>query len=430
MKVMIVDVIIIGAGLAGLSCAATLKKESPLLRILIVEARSRIGGRVYSSTLLTPHQSVDLGAEFIQGEHSLVQQLGIQTDPLHLRNHNSFSLRTISGKGGYYYLGYEAKLLPSTSNDQDIIHLHDTIRNIKSESIPHTKVLDYLLKHGVSNRVIGLVHDSSTTTLCNEVQKDFDPQIYRVSSYISLLAKLRTGIEIWTEWPVKEIEWKTNCVRLISEKNEIMVARTIVFTPSVSVVKSGIITFSPPLPYRKSKSYKLTRMEPCIKIALVFHTRFVPDDFQGIICANCPVPEFWDSSSSTNEFVLMAYATSSSAVLLSRLSMLELQHTILRQLDRMFRKDCFDTPATNSYCNMMVQDWTKDKYIGGCYSSPVFSLGEKERNDMALPMNHTIYFAGEATSATRYMTVQGAMESGSRAAYEIIRDHTRNKSKL
>lgn len=432
------DVIIIGAGLAGLSCAATLKKESPSLRILIVEARPRIGGRVYPSHLLTNH-SVELGAEYIQGEHAILEQFGIPTVPLTECNSDTFSLRTTSGKGGYYYLGHEARLISTTTcDDPDIVHLHEVIHTMKSNSLPTSTVLDYVVKQGVKSRVLGLVQTGSATRLQFLPQQKMkinkqESTIHNVLSFCSVIAHLRKGVEIWTEWAVKEIEWQTNIVRLISEKNEIIVAKHIVVTPSVAVLKSGLMTFSPPLPWRRMQLYQSIQMEPCIKIAFVFHTRFVPDDFQGILCADCPVPEFWDSSSSlssSSEFVLMAFATASSAFLLSRLSMLELQQTVLKQLDRMFRTDCMDKPATNAYCNMMVQDWTKDKYIGGGYSLPSFYIEETDRHDMASSINRTIYFAGEATSATRYMTVQGAMESGSRAAQEIIREHTRKNSKL
>lgn len=57
-----VDVIIIGAGMAGLSAAYNLTRAG--FTVLIVEARGRIGGRVWTDrTLLgTP---IDMGAQFI-----------------------------------------------------------------------------------------------------------------------------------------------------------------------------------------------------------------------------------------------------------------------------------------------------------------------------------------------------------------------------
>jgi monoamine oxidase len=59
------DVIIIGAGAAGLACADSLQKAG--IKVLMLEARNRIGGRAF--TLGSPHfdQPVEFGAEFIHG---------------------------------------------------------------------------------------------------------------------------------------------------------------------------------------------------------------------------------------------------------------------------------------------------------------------------------------------------------------------------
>src|ERR1700730_18666405 len=61
-----VDVVVIGAGVAGLAAARELSQAG--LTVTIVEARDRIGGRIH--TLHDPHSSVpiELGAEFVHGE--------------------------------------------------------------------------------------------------------------------------------------------------------------------------------------------------------------------------------------------------------------------------------------------------------------------------------------------------------------------------
>ena len=53
------DVLIIGAGVAGLAAARELSRAN--FKVTVLEARDRIGGRVYT------HDSVELGAEFIHG---------------------------------------------------------------------------------------------------------------------------------------------------------------------------------------------------------------------------------------------------------------------------------------------------------------------------------------------------------------------------
>src|ERR1051326_5293260 len=59
------DVIVIGAGAAGLAAAIDLRRAG--LSVLILEARDRIGGRIFSQQDPTLHLPIELGAEFIHG---------------------------------------------------------------------------------------------------------------------------------------------------------------------------------------------------------------------------------------------------------------------------------------------------------------------------------------------------------------------------
>src|SRR3984893_19114612 len=60
-----VDVIVIGAGAAGLVAAAELAESG--LSVLVVEARDRIGGRIFSLNDVEQQFPIELGAEFIHG---------------------------------------------------------------------------------------------------------------------------------------------------------------------------------------------------------------------------------------------------------------------------------------------------------------------------------------------------------------------------
>src|SRR5258706_10078463 len=78
------DVIIIGAGAAGL--AAGRKVHNAGRNILIIEARDRIGGRIHTNYDFVDGTPVELGAEFIHGEHAatheLIKQAGLHTIPV------------------------------------------------------------------------------------------------------------------------------------------------------------------------------------------------------------------------------------------------------------------------------------------------------------------------------------------------------------
>ncbi len=79
-----VDVIVIGAGVAGLTAARQLESEG--FEVLILEARNRIGGRILTTHDGLAEGPVELGAEFVRGRPpELVRMLegaGLRTEPV------------------------------------------------------------------------------------------------------------------------------------------------------------------------------------------------------------------------------------------------------------------------------------------------------------------------------------------------------------
>ena len=79
------DVIVIGAGMAGLAAARTLAERG--VRVVVLEARERVGGRVFSR-VVEGGQAVELGAEFVHGRPpelwALIDEAGVETINLKL----------------------------------------------------------------------------------------------------------------------------------------------------------------------------------------------------------------------------------------------------------------------------------------------------------------------------------------------------------
>lgn len=429
------DVVIVGAGLSGLTCANELKNLN--LRVLVVEARPIIGGRVCTNRTFSNH-AIELGAELVHGTSVLNQylsEINSTVTPVYTWAQGDGGPRPqqkVNGGRGYYYIGKESLLLPHDTNDPDFIHMNNVLHDMKTGISQKETVHDYLVENRVSSRMISLANAGYANTLCSRLELLPRYQTSQVMNddnekeesesichegYDRLLTHLSKNTEIWTNWPVHSISWKPNFVCIRSEKGDVILAKRIVLTASVAVLKDMI--FDPPLSERRSRIYKLIRMEPCIKIALRFRRRFYPEDFHGMICSDCPVPEFWSiARKDSNDCIMMAFATSSYASRLSNMSRLQLRTTILSQLDRIFGNG--KKPASESYVDMVVQDWTKDRFIRGGYSSPSFYVSSKDREYIASPIQQTLFFAGEYTSP-KYMVMQSAIESGIRVAKEVIR---------
>ena len=78
------DVVIIGAGAAGLAAAKTLSSAG--LDVCVLEARDRIGGRIHTHHDPAIDVPIELGAEFVHGRPpetlNLVRQSGLSTEPV------------------------------------------------------------------------------------------------------------------------------------------------------------------------------------------------------------------------------------------------------------------------------------------------------------------------------------------------------------
>lgn len=69
------DVVIIGAGVAGLRCAQQLLHEKGVTDVLVVEAQDRIGGRIRPDTEFVPGMTVEIGAELLHGANTTLTRM-------------------------------------------------------------------------------------------------------------------------------------------------------------------------------------------------------------------------------------------------------------------------------------------------------------------------------------------------------------------
>lgn len=69
------DVIVIGAGIAGLRCAHDLATELGVADVLVVDAMDRVGGRILGDSEFIPGMTVEVGAEFLHGANTSLTRL-------------------------------------------------------------------------------------------------------------------------------------------------------------------------------------------------------------------------------------------------------------------------------------------------------------------------------------------------------------------
>lgn len=256
-------------------------------------------------------------------------------------------------------------------------------------------------------------------------------------------------------------------VRVTTTDGTLHTARCCVVTSSPKVLLSDLIKFNPPLSDAKIDGLKCVDMHPAMKIIFKFTRRFWPKNLQGMImsCDNCVCPEMWfkevpnmndqreklisigestyvDNDTDLYEGTCTAtgFATAKSAEKLQLLSEEELYRVILAQMDEVVSKLSSrhmssdptdedekpeDLPRPSSvFIKAMVQDWSKQPYIGGGYSCGRIGWNlDKGRNIAeAIDVGNSgaIFFAGEATNISQPGgTAHSALETGDRAADEV-----------
>lgn len=195
-------------------------------------------------------------------------------------------------------------------------------------------------------------------------------------------------------------------------------------------------------------------MGNAIKVVLSFSRPFWPADFFDAVCPGCFVPEFWvksppaqrhfckgDCDSSLSPHIVTGFLCGRFAQEAQALGERETVRRALEQLDEMFRdssnKSATASPASDALVASRVVDWSRDPWALGAYSHPSLGAHPGDRRALASPeFRGALFFAGEATHEAVNPCLQAAIETGERAAREVLlaeegeEEEARRRSKL
>ncbi|MBW2385462.1 MAG: FAD-dependent oxidoreductase [Deltaproteobacteria bacterium] len=202
-------------------------------------------------------------------------------------------------------------------------------------------------------------------------------------------------------------------------------ADAIIVTVSVGVLKAEIIDFIPDLPAAKLGAISTIGMGNGMKISLRF-TSQLWDDKMMTLLLDGPLGECWPPKvyqPSVDDHVLTCFTMGKNAEVMEALpdDTARLNRALV-DLDA-----AFGGTASPAFVEGFVMDWTASPYTLGSYSYPAPGTrpvsGPSMRQVLAQPVGSQLYFAGEATHNTAPSTVPGALQSGERAGGEVDTDH-------
>jgi monoamine oxidase len=415
------DTLIIGGGIAGLTAARHLTEAG--LRVTLLEARDRLGGRIY--TQHTAQFPVELGAEFVHGRPQEVLALAAEAAAPIVPVQGSFR-RKINGEwaeAGHLMEKVDQLFanLPADEPDQSFQYYLDrsgTDEQVKQQALRYVEGFHAAEPSLISAR--SLLRDSRA-----EEAIEGDHQYRVASGYESLVRAVadridREHCDVVMNAAVEEIIWRKGQVMARTSTTEYLAPRAIITLP-LGVLKANSLAFSPALPEKQS-AISFLEMGPVIRVSLCFHEKFWERDPQmaelSFLFTDDPQFPTWWTSNPLPYPILTGWAAGPNAGVHTGRSKDEIIKSAVQALARIMGVS--EPELRKHLTGSFMHDWQADPFARGAYSYTAVR-GMEAAQTLAAPVAGTLYFAGEATNGEGYNgTVHGAIATGLRAANELL----------
>lgn len=401
------DVVIIGAGSAGLAAAHILAEKG--LSFVLIEAKDRIGGRAFTDTE-SFGIPFDHGCSWLHASDRITY-----TD---IAKAAGFTLLNHDDAGESVFVGDRA----ATDAELDIYGeaWDATIRTIarlgsKVEDVAPGPSIPVLLPWShVANSWIGPMSmgaDVDEFSAVDWYQLDStEPNLMIKEGYGTLVAHFGRDVPVSLTTAARAIRWGGTGVEVETDAGTIS-AKACIITVSTGVLAAETIRFDPPLPAEKLEAIGNLPMGLLCKIPLQFQgTRLdlTPNDWMTYASTSEEVCYFlsWPF-----DFDLMiGWCGGRFGWELSKASEADAVDFALAQL-----RTIFGTDIDKHFVKGRFTQWANDPDMRGAYAHQRPG-GIGARRDLMEPIADRLFFAGEATGEGLSMTCGGAFNSGVRAA--------------
>ncbi len=433
------DVAVLGAGAAGLAAASALAEAG--LRVRLLEARDRIGGRILSRVDPLIPVPIELGPEFIHGRAPATMAL--------LERSGGFAIDTT----GTRWTVRDGR--PETRRDvfEDVRRLMQRVENLTEADL---SVEEFLAREAsdasqeaarTSVRMMVEGFDAadpraaSVRAIANEWSGMDGGQARPSLGYGALVTELARAVtaaggHVQLQTLVKRVQWCAGAVSITADAPAgplQVAARCALITLPVSIlqlppVAPDAVRFEPPLE-EKAEALRGVALGPVIKVVLRFRRAFWESLHGGryrdagfLHAPQAAFPTIW-TALPTRVPLLTAWSGGPRA---QRLAGLARDELIARAVDSV--QSAFGTgpEVRDELVAAYTHDWLQDRHAKGAYSYiTVGGLGAPAA--LARPLADTLFFAGEAANAGgsgiagESGTVEAALQSGLRAAREIAK---------
>jgi monoamine oxidase len=419
-----VDVIIIGAGMAGLSAARKLADAGK--SVVVLEARERIGGRIHTDRSLG--FAAELGANWIHGRDNnplvaLANTSGARNVPF-----NHYDMAVLSGSGRPLDEGERTQRLGNIF-EQALQAVAATCGGKPATDGLDGPLTNALAQYGLSSsdrEIMNVLLDrefsgdygagpKQLNRCAHQYGEAFEgDDLIMINGYGRITDKMAKGLDIKLGEPVESMRWTQSGVSALTSKIRYTGSYCICTVP-LGVLKAGSIQFESSLPDTHSEAIARIGFGSFAKAIVTFESEAVLPKTNVAFVANerRVFRNLIGLSGIAGRPAVMAYAGGEDAAKAAQMTDRQIAQEISESVALARRS------AAPRISKVLVSRWSEDPFAQGAYSYPGVETKPEDFAALAAPVDNRLYFAGEAVSPY-FGTVHGAHLSGTKAADMII----------
>lgn len=411
-------ILIIGAGIAGLSAAKKFKDRG--IQVTLLESQSKVGGRLRTNYSLG--FAFDEGASWIHGPSgnpitALASSAGANT---FLTNDNSLDVFDFNGTK------YTSSVLDSNYNAYK--SSLNTVRNNGSTNQSFQTVFNSQFPNNINNRLwkymlSAYLEFDTGADISDLSSNQFDDDanfsgadVIITNGYDKVAQYLAQGINIVLNEKVTALDYSGAKVTITTGTTTYQ-ADYVLITVPLGVLKNNIISFTPALPNDKLQAISKLKMSSVNKFLLVFPSIFWDNTLQYIGYTPDTKGKF-NYFMNMNKFVtqnaLMTFAFGNYGALTETMTDAQVTTEIMNHLKSIYGNS-IPNPTT-----MLRTKWGVDPHTFGSYSFATTGTTTADFDTLSNSINSKLFFGGEHTNKQYRGTVHGAYLSGQREADKII----------